>query len=125
MVRLKRIYDEPEPEDGLRVLVDRLWPRGLSREQAQLDRWEKELAPSDELRRWFAHDPEKWPEFRRRFRQELQDQRPLLLKLAQEAASGKLTLLYAAKDEQHNNAVALKEMLEDWARSEAAQKAQP
>jgi len=112
MVRLKRVYDEPEPEDGLRVLVDRLWPRGLSREQAQLDRWEKELAPSDELRRWFAHDPEKWPEFRRRFRQELQDQRPLLLQLAQEAASGKLTLLYAAKDEQHNNAVALKEMLE-------------
>ena len=112
MVRLKRVYDEPEPEDGLRVLVDRLWPRGLSREQAQLDRWEKELAPSDELRRWFAHDPEKWPEFRRRFRQELQDQRPLLLHLAQEAASGKLTLLYAAKDEQHNNAVVLKEMLE-------------
>lgn len=112
MVRLKRVYDEPESADGLRVLVDRLWPRGLSKEQAHLDRWEKELAPSGELRRWFAHDPEKWPEFRRRFRQELQDRRPLLLDLAREAASGKLTLLYAAKDGEHNNAVVLKEMLE-------------
>ncbi|MBU5613741.1 DUF488 domain-containing protein [Geomonas azotofigens] len=112
MVRLKRIYDEPAASDGLRILVDRLWPRGLSKEKARLDRWEKELAPSDELRRWFGHEPEKWREFRDRYRQELAGQESLLKELAGVAARGTLTLLYAARDEEHNNAVVLKEILE-------------
>lgn len=113
MVALKRVYEEAEPSDGLRVLVDRLWPRGVTKDGAHLDRWEKELAPSDELRRWFAHDPEKWPEFRRRYRAELSVQAALLHELAQESKKGRVTLLYAAKDEEHNNAVVLKEMLEE------------
>lgn len=113
MVRLKRIYEERGPEDGTRVLVDRLWPRGLSKETAQLDRWEKELAPSDELRRWFGHDPDKWPEFRERYLGELGQKREQLAELRQLARRGRLTLLYAAKDEEHNNAVVLKELLED------------
>ncbi|QWV95524.1 DUF488 domain-containing protein [Geomonas oryzisoli] len=113
MVRLKRIYDEPAAQDGVRVLVDRLWPRGLSKDKAQLDRWDKELAPSDQLRRWFGHDPEKWLEFRERYCKELAGQGALLKDLAELAARGTLTLLYAAKDEEHNNAVVLKELLED------------
>ncbi|QWV99466.1 DUF488 domain-containing protein [Geomonas nitrogeniifigens] len=115
MVRLKRIYDEPAAQDGVRVLVDRLWPRGLSKEKAHLDRWEKELAPSDELRRWFGHDPEKWQEFRERYRLELEGagEGARLKELARLCARGTVTLLYAAKDEEHNNAVVLKELLED------------
>lgn len=113
MIALKRVYDEAEPGDGLRILVDRLWPRGVKKDQARLDRWEKELAPSDDLRRWFAHDPEKWIEFRRRFREELADKGALLHELAQRGGKGRVTLLYAAKDEEHNNAVVLKELLEE------------
>jgi uncharacterized protein YeaO (DUF488 family) len=113
MIRLKRVYDEPERGDGLRVLVDRLWPRGLAKEAVQLDRWEKDLAPSDELRRFFAHDPQKWPEFRRRYREELREQGAKLQELARCGAKGTLTLLYAARDTQHNNAVVLKEFLEE------------
>ncbi|WP_136525640.1 DUF488 domain-containing protein [Geomonas ferrireducens] len=113
MIALKRVYEEPDPGDGLRILVDRLWPRGVKKEAAHLDRWEKDLAPSDDLRRWFAHDPEKWPEFRRRFREELADKGTLLHELARQAGKGRVTLLYAAKDEEHNNAVVLKELLEE------------
>lgn len=113
MVRVKRIYEDADPGDGARVLVDRLWPRGVSRDRAQLERWEKELAPSDELRRWFGHAPERWQEFGRRYRAELEQQGTLLRELAREAARGKVTLLYAAKDERHNNAVVLKELLEE------------
>lgn len=113
MIALKRVYDAPDPGDGLRILVDRLWPRGVKKDEAHLDRWEKDLAPSDELRRWFAHDPAKWCEFRRRFREELAPKGDLLHELARQAEKGRVTLLYAAKDEEHNNAVVLKEFLED------------
>jgi len=111
-VKIKRIYEEPDPKDGLRLLVDRLWPRGLSKEKAHVDRWLKEIAPSDELRHWFGHDPAKWQEFRTRYRGELAATRPLLDEIAELAHKEPVTLLYAAKDEEHNNAVVLKELLE-------------
>jgi uncharacterized protein YeaO (DUF488 family) len=111
-VKIKRIYEEADPKDGLRLLVDRLWPRGLSKEKAHVDRWLKEIAPSDELRHWFAHDPAKWQEFRTRYRDELAATRPILDEVAELAHKEPVTLLYAAKDEEHNNAVVLKELLE-------------
>jgi uncharacterized protein YeaO (DUF488 family) len=113
MIRTKRIYEEPSEDDGTRVLVDRLWPRGFSKEKASLDRWEKDLAPSNELRRWFGHDPAKWEEFLRRYRAELVGKEEALARLRREADEGTVTLLYAAKDEEHNNAVALKRHLEE------------
>lgn len=113
MLRTKRIYEEPSEDDGTRILVDRLWPRGLSKEKAVVDRWEKDLAPSNELRRWFGHDPAKWEESLRRYRAELEEKEETLAKLQREAAEGTVTLLYAAKDEEHNNAVALKRYLEE------------
>ncbi|RQW77308.1 MAG: DUF488 domain-containing protein, partial [Geobacter sp.] len=109
MVAIKRIYDPPAPDDGWRVLVDRLWPRGISREAAQIDNWLKDLAPSDALRKWFGHDAEKWEEFRTRYRKELKPHRELLERLRHEAEKGRITLLFAAKDTEHNNAVVLKE----------------
>lgn len=112
MLQIKRVYEEPDPLDGLRLLVDRLWPRGLARERAGVDQWLKELAPSDELRQWFAHDPEKWQEFRTRYLRELEAQRPLLNEISHSARRETVTLLYAARDEEHNNAVVLKELLE-------------
>ena len=111
MLKIKRIHDEPDPGDGLRLLVDRLWPRGLSKERARVDRWLKEIAPSDELRRWFGHDPAKWPEFRTRYLDELKARRPLLDEVSHLAKKQLVTLLYAARDEEHNNAVVLKELL--------------
>lgn len=108
--RVKRVYESPKADDGERVLVDRLWPRGLSKKKAAVDRWEQELAPSDALRRWFAHDAKKWSEFRRRYFAEL-DAQPAGLD-ALRAMHGRVTLLFAARDEEHNNAVALKEYLE-------------
>ncbi|KDE54972.1 DUF488 domain-containing protein [Methanoculleus sp. MH98A] len=113
MLRIKRIYKEPSKDDGTRVLVDRIWPRGISKEKASLDRWEKDLAPSSELRRWFGHDPAKWEEFLRRYRAELKGKEEELARLRQEAGEGTVTLLYAAKDEEHNNAVALKRYIEE------------
>lgn len=112
MIKIKRIYEERDPQDGYRVLVDRLWPRGLSKDKAHLDNWLKEIAPSDELRHWFNHDPEKWEEFRKRYKEELSAMHPLLQELRGQARKGTLTLLYAAKDDHHNNAVVLKEVLE-------------
>ena len=112
MLRIKRIYDSPAAEDGNRVLVDRLWPRGLTKEGARVDEWLKEIAPSDELRKWFDHDPARWEEFRTRYREELKTQVGLLDKLRGEARKGTVTLLFAAKDAEHNNAVVLKEMLD-------------
>lgn len=111
--RLKRIYDPAEPGDGKRYLVDRLWPRGVRKAQARLDGWLKELAPSDELRQWFGHDPARWEEFQRRYRLEMraQAQKAKLRELAQEIEAGRVTLLYAAKDRERNNAVALREEL--------------
>jgi uncharacterized protein YeaO (DUF488 family) len=111
MIKIKRIYDAPVPEDGRRVLVDRLWPRGVSKDEARIDEWLKEVAPSDELRKWFGHDPEKWEEFRQRYREELKDHEGLLEQLRSEARKGAVTLLFAAKDAEHNNAVVLKEVL--------------
>ena len=111
MVRIKRIYDPPAPADGTRVLVDRLWPRGLAKDEARIDEWLKEIAPSDELRKWFGHDPARWEEFRERYRRELEARTEILDRLRALAGKGTVTLLFAAKDEKHNNAVVLKELL--------------
>lgn len=110
-MKIKRIYEEPDPSDGRRILVDRLWPRGLSKERARVDWWLKEIAPSDELRHWFGHDPARWQEFRTRYRSELKGQRALLDELKSLARKEPVTLLYAAKDQEHNNAVVLRELL--------------
>jgi uncharacterized protein YeaO (DUF488 family) len=110
-VRLKRAYDPAEPTDGHRVLIDRLWPRGVSRDRAKLDDWEKELAPSKELRQWFGHEPERFDEFRRRYIEELRSQRPRLTSLRRRAREGTLTLVYAAHDSEHNDAIVLAEVL--------------
>ena len=114
MIRTKRVYDPPSEDDGLRVLVDRLWPRGLSRERAHLDQWLRELAPSTPLRKWFGHDPTRWDEFTALYHTELRDPAVSdgLDELASAAWSGSVTLLFAAKNEAHNNAVALKAFLE-------------
>jgi uncharacterized protein YeaO (DUF488 family) len=110
-VRLKRAYDPPATTDGHRVLIDRLWPRGISREQAKLDGWEKELSPSPQLRQWFGHDPARFDEFRRRYVEELRGHRPRLTALRRRARAGTLTLVYGAKDTEHNDAVVLAEVL--------------
>jgi uncharacterized protein YeaO (DUF488 family) len=131
-VRLKRVYDDASPDDGTRVLVDRLWPRGRSREAAKVDLWLKDVAPSDKLRHWFNHDPERWPEFRKRYRAELaersedtksedmksedsksEDTKSKELETLRRLAAGNkpVTLLFAAKDSEHNNAVVLREWL--------------
>jgi uncharacterized protein YeaO (DUF488 family) len=110
-VRVKRIYDPPEAGDGYRVLVDRLWPRGVSRERARLDQWARELAPSGELRRWFGHDPARFNEFRSRYLTELKDQAEGIADLRRRARSGPVTILYAARDEVHNEAVVLAQRL--------------
>lgn len=113
MVALKRVYDEPEPGDGTRVLVERLWPRGLSKERAHVDLWLKEIAPSRELRIWFGHDPEKFAEFRRRYETELASEtgQAALARLRELAHQGPVTLVFAAHDTQHNNAVVLRDLL--------------
>jgi uncharacterized protein YeaO (DUF488 family) len=110
-IRLKRIYAPPSDEDGLRVLVDRLWPRGMRKSDAAFDRWLKDLAPSTELRRWFAHDVAKWPEFRKRYKAELAERQDLLDELSAAARTGPVTLLFAAHDETHNEAVVLRDLL--------------
>lgn len=110
-IRLKRAYEPPSPADGYRVLIDRLWPRGVSRRDAKLDGWDKELSPSTELRRWFGHDPTRFQEFRRRYIEELSGQRPRLTALRRRARTGTLTLVYSAHDTQHNDAVVLAEVL--------------
>lgn len=121
MFTLKRVYDEPSPRDGFRVLVERLWPRGLSKERAQLDLWLKEVAPSPELRKWFHHDPEKWTEFQRRYAAELKDRKEAVRLLKEKAKEGTVTLLYAAHDTEHNGALILKRFLERRRRSGRAQ----
>jgi uncharacterized protein YeaO (DUF488 family) len=110
-IRLKRAYEPAAPSDGYRVLVDRLWPRGVSKQDAALDAWEKELAPSTELREWFGHDPSRFAEFRRRYAAELREQRPRLAALRRRARAGTLTLVYSAHDSEHNDAVVLGQML--------------
>jgi uncharacterized protein YeaO (DUF488 family) len=110
-VRLKRAYEEPAASDGYRVLIDRLWPRGVSKKDARLGEWARELAPSSELRRWFDHEPARFEEFRRRYMVELATQDEKLRELRRRAREGTLTLVYGAHDEKHNDAVVLAEIL--------------
>ncbi|HVV66299.1 MAG TPA: DUF488 family protein [Rhizomicrobium sp.] len=110
MIAIKRVYDPPQEGDGLRILVDRIWPRGLSRERARLDRWMKEVAPSTALRTWFGHRPERWAEFSRRYRAELKDN-PALDELRKLIGRRRATLLYSARDTERNQAVALRQVL--------------
>jgi|SRR6185369_15122652 len=112
MLKIKRIYEPAAPDDGRRILVDRLWPRGLSREAARIDAWLKEIAPSDELRRWYGHDRQRWEEFRHRYREELREHAALLDELSQDEQKGTVTLLFAAQDTEHSNAAVLRESLE-------------
>jgi uncharacterized protein YeaO (DUF488 family) len=112
-VRIKRIYEPADRGDGYRILIDHVWPRGVSRERAKLDEWARELAPSDELRRWFDHVPERFDEFRARYRDELQAQRERLGELRRRAREGPVTIVYAAHDQDHNNAVVLAELVRD------------
>lgn len=115
MIQVKRVYHDPSPRDGIRILVDRLWPRGLKKEAAHIQEWRKDLAPSDALRRWFKHDPAKWSEFRRRYRKELSRGNTMedLRRLAGIAKRKRITLVYGAADEKHNQAVVLKELLDE------------
>lgn len=114
MIKVKRVYDPPSKEDGKRYLVDRLWPRGIKKEALQLEGWLKEVAPSDELRQWFGHDPAKWEAFQRRYFAELEAKPEVWRPLLEAARTGTITLLFSARDEQHNNAVALKAFLEQF-----------
>ncbi len=110
-LRVKRAYDPPSEDDGFRILVDRIWPRGVSKDQIKIDLWLKEVAPSDELRKWFGHDPGRWDEFKERYHQELAEKGDLVDQISEKASSGDVTLVFGAKDEKFNNAVALKERL--------------
>lgn len=113
MIKIKRAYQPPEKEDGFRILVDRLWSRGVSKDKAKLDLWLKEVAPSNELRKWFGHDPEKWSEFQKRYSAELKDKKSFLSKIKDlEKEKGTVTLIYSAKDEEHNDAVVLRDKLQ-------------
>jgi len=111
-IKTKRIYEEPIKSDGFRILVDRLWPRGIRKDQAQVDVWYKDIAPSDALRQWFGHEPARWDEFKRRYVKELQDKDDNIESIIAKRSGKRVTLLYGAKDEQHNNAVVLKEFIE-------------
>ncbi|TPI21984.1 DUF488 domain-containing protein [Mesorhizobium sp. B4-1-1] len=111
-IAVKRVYEPPAKADGQRVLVDRLWPRGIAKKDAALTLWLKEIAPSDELRKWFGHEPERWPEFQKRYRAELDGNGDAVTELRALLGRGKVTLLYGAHDEAHNNAVALAGYLE-------------
>jgi uncharacterized protein YeaO (DUF488 family) len=110
-VRLKRAYEPASSTDGYRVLVDRLWPRGVSSSEARLDEWERDLAPSAALRKWFGHKPERFDEFRRRYMEELSEHRDRIAELRRRARAGRLTLVYAARDAEHNDAVVVAEVL--------------
>jgi len=112
MLKVKRIYQEPAKEDGFRILVDRLWPRGLTKEKAKVDLWLKDIAPSDALRKWYQHDPEKWLEFKRRYFSELKDKKESLDLIQSKAKVGTVTLLFSSKEERINNTQALKEYLQ-------------
>ncbi|MCL4346177.1 MAG: DUF488 domain-containing protein [Candidatus Thermoplasmatota archaeon] len=110
MIRIKRIYDDYSLEDGRRILVDRIWPRGISREKAMIDEWMKDIAPSTDLRKWFSHDPGKWEKFREEYRKELCRSGDI----ARLRNGGNITLLYSARDREHNNAIVIREILEDY-----------
>src|SRR3569623_1804549 len=110
-LRLKRAYEPAVPDDGVRILIDRLWPRGLSKQKASLDEWEKDIAPSTELRKWFGHDPARWAEFQRRYRAELRQKAESLKRIRELAKLRNVTLVYSAHDEEHNDAVVLRDVL--------------
>lgn len=112
-IHIKRIYEDPANNDGYRVLIDRIWPRGVSKEKANLDEWMKEIAPSTDLRKWFSHDTEKFDEFKKRYEKELDEREDLLDQLIEKSSNKKVTLLYGAKDEEHNQAVVLAELLDE------------
>lgn len=116
MLKIKRVYEPPAPADGARFLVERLWPRGMRKEALHMDGWLKDAAPSDQLRRWFNHDPQKWAEFKQRYRAELTKNPAGWQPLLEAAAKGDVTLLYSAHDLEHNNALALKEFLDERAK---------
>ena len=110
-VRLKRAYEPPATGDGTRILIDRLWPRGITKKRAAIDQWMKDIAPSTGLRKWFSHDPARWDEFRRRYAQEVHKNSDLLEQLRSLAQRGPITLVYSAHDEKHNDAVELRELI--------------
>lgn len=110
-LRLKRVYEPVSPDDGVRILIDRLWPRGLSKAEAALDEWAKDIAPSTELRQWFGHDPERWPEFQRRYKTELHQHTEELDRIRALVKTHTVTLVYSAHDEEHNDAIVLKDVL--------------
>ena len=112
MIKLKRIYEKPLKEDGIRILVKRLWPRGFTKGRAAINLWLKDIAPSSELRKWFGHDPARWEEFRNRYWAELTEKKELIASLKQKSKQGTVTLIYSSSDEKHNSAVALKMFLE-------------
>ena len=122
MIRLKRVYDPPSPTDGIRFLVERLWPRGVTKAKLGIDAWLKEVGPSTALRKWFNHDPKKWEAFRRRYFRELGSQPELWQPIASAARRGRVTLVYSSHDTQHNNAVALQEFLRKKVRRAARSK---
>lgn len=111
-IKIKRVYQQPDKKDGERILVDRLWPRGLTKEKAAVDLWLKEIAPSTELRKWFAHDPDKWNSFRGRYQTEIRHNDDLVKVLKDKAKRGTVTLVYGARDQKHNEALVLKQFLE-------------
>jgi uncharacterized protein YeaO (DUF488 family) len=113
MIHLKRVYEKPERSDGVRFLVERLWPRGVRKADLQTDGWQKEAGPSNQLRKWFSHDPEKWDEFQRRYSAELDTRPESWEPIVKAAKRGRVTLLYTSRDPEHNNALALKRYLED------------
>jgi len=112
VIKVKRIYESPVKEDGFRILVDRLWPRGISKDRAKIDLWLREIGPSDDVRNWFSHDPKKWQGFKKKYEAELRAKEELVNKIKQaEKENGTVTLLYSAKDEEHNQAVVLSTFL--------------
>ncbi|MGZ7112281.1 MAG: DUF488 domain-containing protein [Halobacteriota archaeon] len=115
MIKLKRVYEQAEPSDGFRILADRIWPRGISKEEAHLDEWVRDIAPTTELRKWFGHDPEKWSVFEIRYRAELKAKTQLLEKLLADAAGRDITLVYASREQRYNNVKVLKEVLTELA----------
>lgn len=115
-IRIRRAYEPPARGDGYRVLIDRIWPRGVAKADLALDDWQRDLAPSTRLRQWFGHDPARWPEFQKRYRAELAEHPDAVHELLARARKGRLTIVYGARDERHNNAVALRSYLEDCGR---------
>jgi len=111
MIKIKRVYDPPESGDGKRILVDRLWPRGIRKEDVKWDEWLKDIAPSDELRKWYSHDPSKYVEFKKRYKKELVKKKEVLQRIKDEAKEGTVTLLFSARATEYNNATAMKEFL--------------